>query len=430
MKEWFKKAKLGLFIHYGIYAVKGVAESWSFYNGQISYEEYMEQAEGFTASRLDMKDWAELAVTAGAKYAVFTTKHHDGMALFDTKYSELNILKKTPAKRDLVKEYVEAFREKDIKIGLYYSLIDWSHPDYASVYQGGVIPEDRSACNPFSSPKDGVQDEEKWSKFLEFDKNQLKELLTNYGTTDLLWFDGDWERSAEQWGLPEFKDYLLSFNKDIIINSRLAGYGDYLTPEQGLPVKRPKGVWEFCTTINDSWGYQHKDNHYKSAGQVIRLFVDTITMGGNLLLDIGPKEDGTVDERQVEILKTLGSFIKENEEAIYETKAGLPYEYFAGGSTLSEDGKTLYLFVYDIPRDGICIRGLCNKIKTAKILGNGKELAHDTYGGAPWFNIPGLTWIFLEPADCGKYMTVLKVEFNEPIELYEGEGAVLSHNEV
>ena len=153
-------------------------------------------------------------------------------------------------------------------------------------------------------------------------------------------------------------------------------------------------------------------------------------MGGNLLLDIGPKEDGTVDERQVEILKTLGSFIKENEEAIYETKAGLPYEYFAGGSTLSEDGKTLYLFVYDIPRDGICIRGLCNKIKTAKILGNGKELAHDTYGGAPWFNIPGLTWIFLEPADCGKYMTVLKVEFNEPIELYEGEGAVLSHNEV
>ena len=108
----------------------------------------------------------------------------------------------------------------------------------------------------------------------------------------------------------------------------------------------------------------------------------------------------------------------------------MPYEYFAGGSTLSEDGKTLYLFVYDIPRDGICIRGLCNKIKTAKILGKGKELAHDTYGGAPWFNIPGLTWIFLEPADCGKYMTVLKVEFNEPIELYEGEGAVLSHNEV
>ena len=383
MKEWFKKAKLGLFIHYGIYAVKGVAESWSFYNGQISYEEYMEQAEGFTASRLDMKDWAELAVTAGAKYAVFTTKHHDGMALFDTKYSELNVLKKTPAKRDLVKGYVEAFKEKGIKIGLYYSLIDWSHPDYASVYQGGDIPEDRSACNPFSSPKDGVQDEERWGKFLEFDKNQLREILTNYGTVDLLWFDGDWERSAGQWGLPEFKDYLLSFNKDIIINSRLAGYGDYLTPEQGLPVKRPKGAWEFCTTINDSWGYQHKDNHYKSAGQVIRLFVDTITMGGNLLLDIGPKEDGTVDERQVEILKPLGSFIKENEEAIYETKAGVPYEYFAGGSTLSEDGKTLYLFVYDIPRDGICIRGLCNKIKTAKILGKGKELAHDTYAGAP-----------------------------------------------
>ena len=428
MNEWFKKAKLGLFIHYGIYAVKGVAESWSFYNGKISYEDYMAQAEGFSASKLDMKNWAELAVEAGAKYAVFTTKHHDGMALFDTKYSDLNILKQTPVKRDLVAEYVDAFREKGIKIGLYYSLIDWSHPDYPSVYQGGVIPEDKSQCNHFSSPKDGVQDEKRWKNFLEFDRNQLKELLTNYGNVDLLWFDGDWERSAEQWGLPEFKDYLLSFNKDIIINSRLAGYGDYLTPEQGLPVKRPEGEWEFCTTINDSWGYQQDDNHYKSPGQVIRIFVDTITMGGNLLLDIGPREDGSVDERQINVLRELGSFIRENEEAIYNTNAGLPFNYFAGGSTVSEDGKTLYLFVYDIPREAICIKGLCNKIESVKILSTGKELTHDVQGGAAWFNIPGLTWISLTPADCGKYMTVLKVELDSPLTLYSGEGAVISQN--
>ncbi len=428
MNEWFKKAKLGLFIHYGIYAVKGVAESWSFYNGKISYEDYMAQAEGFSASKLDMKNWAELAVEAGAKYAVFTTKHHDGMALFDTKYSDLNILKQTPVKRDLVAEYVDAFREKGIKIGLYYSLIDWSHPDYPSVYQGGVIPEDKSQCNHFSSPKDGVQDEKRWENFLEFDRNQLKELLTNYGNVDLLWFDGDWERSAEQWGLPEFKDYLLSFNKDIIINSRLAGYGDYLTPEQGLPVKRPEGEWEFCTTINDSWGYQQDDNHYKSPGQVIRIFVDTITMGGNLLLDIGPREDGSVDERQINVLRELGSFIRENKEAIYDTQAGLPFNYFAGGSTVSEDGKTLYLFVYDIPREAICIKGLCNKIESVKILSTGKELTHDVQGGAAWFNIPGLTWISLTPADCGKYMTVLKVELDSPLTLYSGEGAVISQN--
>ena len=428
MNEWFKKAKLGLFIHYGIYAVKGVAESWSFYNGKISYEDYMAQAEGFSASKLDMKNWAELAEEAGAKYAVFTTKHHDGMALFDTKYSDLNILKKTPVKRDLVAEYVDAFREKGIKIGLYYSLIDWSHPDYPSVYQGGVIPEDKSQCNHFSSPKDGVQDEKRWKNFLEFDRNQLKELLTNYGNVDLLWFDGDWERSAAQWGLPEFKDYLLSFNKDLIINSRLAGYGDYLTPEQGLPVKRPEGEWEFCTTINDSWGYQQDDNHYKSPGQVIRIFVDTITMGGNLLLDIGPREDGSVDERQINVLRELGSFIRENEEAIYNTNAGLPFNYFAGGSTVSEDGKTLYLFVYDIPREAICIKGLCNKIESVKILSTGKELTHDVQGGAAWFNIPGLTWISLTPADCGKYMTVLKVELDSPLTLYSGEGAVISQN--
>lgn len=428
MNEWFKKAKLGIFIHYGIYAVKGVAESWSFYNGKISYEDYMAQAEGFSASKLDMKNWAELAEEAGAKYAVFTTKHHDGMALFDTKYSDLNILKQTPVKRDLVAEYVDAFREKGIKIGLYYSLIDWSHPDYPSVYQGGIVPEDKSQCNHFCSPKDGVQDEKRWENFLEFDRNQLKELLTNYGNVDLLWFDGDWERSAEQWGLPEFKDYLLSFNKDIIINSRLAGYGDYLTPEQGLPVKRPEGEWEFCTTINDSWGYQQDDNHYKSPGQVIRIFVDTITMGGNLLLDIGPREDGSVDERQINVLRELGSFIRENEEAIYDTQAGLPFSYFAGGSTVSEDGKTLYLFVYDIPREAICIKGLCNKIESVKILSTGKELTHDVQGGAAWFNIPGLTWISLNPADCGKYMTVLKVELDSPLALYSGEGAVISQN--
>ena len=273
-----------------------------------------------------------------------------------------------------------------------------------------------------------MQDEKRWKNFLEFDRNQLKELLTNYGNVDLLWFDGDWERSAEQWGLPEFKDYLLSFNKDIIINSRLAGHGDYLTPEQGLPVKRPEGEWEFCTTINDSWGYQQDDNHYKSPGQVIRIFVDTITMGGNLLLDIGPREDGSVDERQINVLRELGSFIRENEEAIYNTNAGLPFNYFAGGSTVSEDGKTLYLFVYDIPREAICIKGLCNKIESVKILSTGKELTHDVQGGAAWFNIPGLTWISLTPADCGKYMTVLKVELDSPLTLYSGEGAVISQN--
>ncbi|MGL6173019.1 MAG: alpha-L-fucosidase, partial [Cellulosilyticaceae bacterium] len=345
--QWFENAKLGIFIHYGIYAVKGIAESWSFYNGRISHEEYMSQLEGFTAKHFDAEHWADLIEKAGAKYAVLTSKHHDGVALFDTKYSDLSVVKKSPAKRDIVKEFNAAIQKRGIRTGVYYSLIDWSHPDYPSVYSGGNVPSDLSTVNRFSSPTDGVQDEEKWQKFLEFNNNQLGELLTQYGPVDLLWFDGDWERSAEQWGLPDFKDYLRSFNPDILINSRLTGYGDYKTPEQGLPITRPEGMWEFCTTINTSWGYVPTDNKYKTLKQIIRMFCDCISMGGNMLLDIGPMEDGTIDPRQEATLLGIGKWIRDNEEAIYETREGIMTRYYAGGSTLSQDKKTLYLFVYD-----------------------------------------------------------------------------------
>ena len=214
MQEWFHNAKLGLFIHYGIYAVKGISESWSFYNGSIPYDEYMKQLDGFSASQLDMDSWAQLAEDMGARYAVLTTKHHDGVALFNTAYSDLNTVKRTRAARDIVKEYTDSFRKKGIRVGLYYSLIDWSHPDYPSVYQDNKIPEHPEQSNPFSNPLTGKEDEERWQRFLQFDRNQLAELLQNYGKIDLLWFDGDWERSAAQWGLPEFRsDYKFAFKR-------------------------------------------------------------------------------------------------------------------------------------------------------------------------------------------------------------------------
>ena len=213
MQKWFQKAKLGIFIHYGIYAVKGVSESWSFYHGSISYEDYMRQLEGFTASRFDADHWAELFRKSGARYAVLTSKHHDGVAMYDTKYSDLSVVKKSPAARDILGNYIEAIRKAGLKVGVYYSLMDWSHPDYASVYPDGRVPEDPAGGNKYSQPMDGRQDEKAWQRFLEFDRAQLKEILTNYGKVDLLWFDGDWERSAAQWGLPEFKDYLKSFNR-------------------------------------------------------------------------------------------------------------------------------------------------------------------------------------------------------------------------
>nr|WP_307992842.1 alpha-L-fucosidase [uncultured Niameybacter sp.] len=428
MNNWHKDAKLGIFIHYGIYAVNGIAESWSFYNGRISHEDYMKQLDGFTASKFDAEEWADLIEKSGAKYAVLTTKHHDGVALFDTKYSDLNVVKKTPAKRDIVKEFYEAIQKRGLRSGVYYSLIDWSHPDYASVYEGGKVPEDLSTVNKFSSPTDGVQDLEKWNRFLEFNNNQLGELLTNYGKIDLLWFDGDWERSAEQWGLPQFKEYLQSFNKDIIINSRLAGHGDYKTPEQGIPITRPEGNWEFCTTINSSWGYQHTDHDYKSLKQILRMFVDCISMGGNMLLDIGPMEDGTVPQEQVDILLGLGKWIREHEEAIYGTEDGIMQRYWAGGSTLSKDKKTLYLFVHDTPQESVCLKGLSTPIKRISVLHSGKELTHVVHGGVPWFNIPGTTWINISPEDAHEHITVIKVELEDEIDMYGGSGAVVTHN--
>ncbi|GIP19817.1 alpha-L-fucosidase [Paenibacillus sp. J22TS3] len=428
MQKWFEEAKLGIFIHYGIYAVNGVSESWSFYNGRITYEEYMNQLQGFTASNYDADQWADLIEKSGARYAVLTTKHHDGVALWDTKYSDLNVVARTPAKRDLVKEYAEAMRKRGIRLGMYFSLIDWSHPDYPTVYEGGKEPENPAQANPYSSPAGGKQDEARWKRFLEFNNNQLQELMTNYGTVDLLWFDGDWERSAEQWNLPDFKTYLLSMNPNVIINSRLQGYGDYKTPEQGLPITRPAGPWEFCTTINSSWGYVPTDNKYKSLNQIIRMFCDCISMGGNMLLDIGPKEDGTLDPRQEQILLGLGDWIRTHEEAVYGTTEGIMNRYYLGGSTLSKDRKILYLFVYDDPKENICLKGLCNSIRKITVLHSGKELEHEIHGGVPWFDIPGTTWIYMSKEDTHDQVTVLKLELDGEIEMYGGSGAVVTHN--
>lgn len=428
IQDWFKNAKLGIFIHYGIYAVNSVAESWSFYNGRISYEDYMKQLDGFTAKNFDANKWAELFKKARANYVVLTSKHHDGIALWDTKYSDLNVLAKTPAKRDIIKEYTTAIREHGMKVGIYFSLIDWSNENYKSIYAEGSKPGDPIYENKFSSPIDGIEKPDKWQQFLDFNRNQLTELMTNYGTIDLLWFDGDWERSANQWKMPEFREFLHNLNPNVVLNSRMQGYGDYKTPEQGIPVFQPKGAWEFCTTINDSWGYQKFDNNYKSSLQIIRMFCDCITMGGNLLLDVGPMEDGTIDIRQQQVLIDLGNWITKNEEAVFETEKGIPYNFFLGGSTLSKDKKTLYLFVYDNPIENVCLKGICNKITKITILASQKELTYKLKGGAPWNGIPGTVWIDLNQNDANNQITVLKVELESELKLYYGEGEAVTQN--
>lgn len=428
MQEWFKEAKLGIFIHYGIYAVGDVSESWSFHNGNISYEDYMKQCEGFTASKYDPKAWAKLFKQAGAQYVVLTSKHHDGVALFDTKYSDLSVVKKTPAARDLIAPYTEAVRGEGMRVGLYYSLIDWSDPRYRTIYPEGVKPED-SLKDIYGSPAGGPEDPEKWQEFLQFDRDQLRELLTNYGQVDLLWFDGDWERSAAQWNAPDFREYLHKLNPNILINSRFAGYGDYETPEQGIPLYGPKGEWEFCTTINGSWGYRPSDNDYKSSRQIVRMFCDCITLGGKMLLDVGPKEDGTLDERQVKVLEDLGTFTHDNAEAIYGTGKGLSYNQYLGGSTLSADKKTIYLFVYDKPVEFLCVKGVKTPVKRISVLHTGQELSYMYTGSLPWSGIPGTLWIRADEMELHPMATVIKVELEGEITYNLGHGEVVTNND-
>jgi len=402
--EWFGDASLGIFIHWGIYAVNGIDESWSFFNGYISHDDYMKQLEFFTANKYKPQEWARLIKESGAKYAVITSKHHDGVALWDSKFSELNVVKKTPAGHDLLQPFVESLRKEKIKVGMYYSLLDWSHPDYPNYTKINKRYEDDSF---------------RWEKFVKFNFGQIEEVMDNYNP-DLVWFDGDWEQSAEKWHAKEIREMLLKKNKQVIINSRLQGYGDYATPEQGLPIYKPKEIyWELCMTMNDSWGYQGNDKNYKTPYQVIRIFTDVISLGGNLLLDIGPKADGTIPEEQVHILKELGKWTKKHDQAIFGTNAGIPREYFDGPSTLSKDGNILYLFVTGKPNGPIMLKGLKNKINSIWVVGSGIKLDHEIIMKPWWSKIPGLVFIDIPDDVLNEYITVIALKLSDgEVDLY------------
>ncbi len=400
---WFAEAKLGIFIHWGIYAVNGIDESWSFYNGYISYPDYMKQLDGFTAANYEPARWADLIAGSGARYAVLTSKHHDGVALWDTEFSELDVVGKTPAGRDLITPYMKAIRKKGLKAGLYFSQLDWSHPDYPHFTREDKRYESDSA---------------RWERFLEFNRNQLLELCNSF-KPDLIWFDGDWDYSAEQWNAKELSGAVRECNPEVILNSRINGYGDYGTPEQGVPIHRPADTyWELCMTMNDSWGYQGNDNNYKSTNQVIRIFSDVIGMGGNLLLDIGPMADGTIPAEQVEIMEGLGRWTAKHKDAIYGTTAGLPPGYFNGPSTLSLDSTMLYLFMEYAPRGPVLVKGIRNKINRIWVEGNGTKLDWDIKMKQYWSPVPALLYIDVPDDALDEEVTVISILLEGKLDIY------------
>jgi alpha-L-fucosidase len=418
--EWFKEAKLGVFIHWGYYGVNGIGESWSMYHKKISYEDYMAQGKEFTAENYNPEEWAKLFKKIGARYAVLTTKHHDGVALWDTKYSKLNVKEKTPANRNLVTPFVNALRKEDLKVGLYFSLCDWSHPDYEVVFPRPNTKKDY--------PQKNQNELSSWQRFVKFYKGQLKELSDRY-QPDLFWFDGDWEKSSEQWRAQSLKDSLLAWNPNTIVNSRLKSHGDYSTPEQGIPVVRPKGAWEFCMTMNDNWGYYPSDTNYKPISQIVRTFVEVIASGGNLLLNIGPKPDGTIAKEQVERLEALGEWIKKHEDIVFASKAGLPYGHFYGPTLLSKDEHKIYLCLFDSPANYISLKGIQNKVKSIKVVGSNQQLSFERNGGAAWNNIPGILRIEIpKEQNIDQYVTVLEVALEGDLKLYRGHGNAVELN--
>jgi alpha-L-fucosidase len=280
------------------------------------------------------------------RYAVLTAKHHDGFALFPSRASDFSIAA-TPYGGDLVREYVDATRAAGLRVGLYYSLCDWHHPDY---------PAFTDADRPYRFGLAPCPTDAQWTRFTAFQIAQLRELLTAYGRIDLLWFDGGWERSAEAWHSSELETMARDLQPGIVINDRLPGVGDYDTPEQFVPPEPPGRTWETCFTMNESWAWNPSDREYKSARALVHALCEVAGRGGNLLLNVSPVGDGSLPPEQAERLDAIASWIASYGESIHDTEPGLAPWQFYGPST--RRGDRLYLHLLSRPYDTVAVRGI------------------------------------------------------------------------
>ncbi len=379
--SWWREARFGMFIHWGIYSVPAKGE-WYMYNAKVPVAEYEKYAPQFNPVKFNALAWVKLAKAAGMKYIVITTKHHDGFSMWDSKVSDYTIMKRTPYHHDVMKELEAACKQEGIRLCFYHSILDWHHPDA----NGDRFPTYRE-------------------KYL---KPQLKELLTNYGPIGVLWFDGDW---IPEWTEQEGQDlyrYVRSLQSNIIINNRvgkgrggsMAGMstyeaaGDFGTPEQEIPATGMPGVdWESCMTMNDDWGFNAKDTNWKSTETLVRDLVDIASKGGNFLLNVGPTSLGLIPEPSVERLQEMGKWMDVNSESIYGTTAS-PFTTTPWGrctQKLLPSGATrLYLHIFQWPADGkLVVAGLGTMPQNAVLLAAAKNaLPISTAGDSAIITLP------------------------------------------
>ncbi|NVK84258.1 MAG: alpha-L-fucosidase, partial [Cytophagia bacterium] len=336
----------------------------------IPLEEYDKFLDEFNPVKFDADTWVKMAKDAGMKYIVITSKHHDGFGLFDSKTSDFDVMA-TPFKRDILKELSEACEKEGIKLCFYHSIMDWHHPDY--------LPRREWE-------KTRTVDGAEFPRYVDYMKDQLKELITNYGELGVLWFDGEWEDTWTHADGVELYDYVRSLQPNIIINNRVDKgrqgmqgltkegdfVGDFGTPEQEIPATGLPGVdWESCMTMNDHWGYNKYDNNWKSSEDLIQKLVDIASKGGNFLLNIGPKADGTFPQESIERLATIGDWMDVYSESIYGTQASPIAEVEWGRITQKkiENGTRIYLHIFDWPEDGkLKLEGLKGRLSGVGML--------------------------------------------------------------
>ncbi|WDV47910.1 alpha-L-fucosidase [Clostridiaceae bacterium M8S5] len=382
---WFTNARFGMFIHWGLYAIPARGE-WIRSMERISNEEYQQYFDEFNPTSYNPKKWAKLAKKAGMKYVIMTTKHHDGFCLFDSKLTEYKTTN-TPAKRDLIKEYVEAFRAEGLKIGFYYSLIDWYHEDYPAY--GDRIHPMRDNIN-YKNKKHN------FSNYLEYLHGQVKELLTDYGKIDIIWFDFSYDDMAgEKWQATKLVNMVRMLQPGIIINNRLDEKanieindppiytGDFGSPEQIIP---PEGIinaqgkplpWEACITLNDNWGYKSDDNNYKSTKTIIRTLVECVSKNGNLLLNIGPDAKGNIPKKSIQILEEVGAWMSNNSDSIYNCGKSQLDKPEWGRYTASKN--KIYAHIYDRGIGPVNFRNLKGKISKVRLVSDRSEIKLSDY---------------------------------------------------
>lgn len=392
--EWFVDARFGMFIHFGLYSLPSRHE-WVKKYESISEEKYDVYFDMFNPDLFDAKEWAKKAKAAGMKYAVLTTKHHEGFCLFDSKYTDYKSTN-TPFGRDIVREFVDAFRAEGLRIGFYYSLIDWHHPEF---------PIDRTHPRRHDPDAEQMDKGRDMKKYAEYMRNQVTELMTNYGKIDILWFDFSYTdnfevnwpdihpwmqnnggKGKDEWESEKLIETVRKYQPHILINDRTQIDQDLKTPEQASVTEWVKDketgelvTWEACHTFSGSWGYYRDEMTWKSPETLINLLINTVSYGGNLIMNVGPTSRGYFDYRADEALDAYAKWMKYNSRSIYGCTMAEPEFVAPKGTTLtqSEDGKRLYIHLKEYPFSKLEMKNMVGKIKYAQFLHDGSEVLFD-----------------------------------------------------